>query len=252
MSFLNPTTWPLFAKKPRTEVAKPYYPYIMIDGETAGTGPTSALFSIGAVAYNPMTGEVDIDNAFCSNIDLQSCIDAGLTIDGEAIYWWLERSTEARAGICEATTTTEIDENGTRRQHTKRYSLLEVLTDFSDWMAPYNAEYCRINKPRHEGVASAMAWSNGADFDLPILANAYRAIGHAKPWAAFQGRCYRTDKSAGWGIKMERTGTHHNALDDAISQAQHHIDIVNELRSARRALAQQRLQTPVIKEVAKS
>jgi len=72
-------------------------------------------------------------------------------------------------------------------------------------------------------------WGNGADFDLPILAAAYKAAGGPPPWKPYNGRCYRTLKNLAPSIKLERQGTHHQALDDAVCQAKHLIKIVEHL-----------------------
>jgi len=47
-----------------------------------------------------------------------------------------------------------------------------------------------------------------------------------RPWYFWNDRCYRTMKSLYPQIPMERDGVHHNALDDAISQARHLMAIL--------------------------
>ena len=74
---------------------------------------------------------------------------------------------------------------------------------------------------RHQG--------NGADFDLPILAAAYAAVGLSVPWKPYNGRCYRTLKNLAPVVKLARPGTHHNALDDARTQAVHAIKLMRHI-----------------------
>lgn len=62
-------------------------------------------------------------------------------------------------------------------------------------------------------------WGNGAAFDNVILASAYRRVTAGTPWQYWNDRCYRTVKALHPDVPMQRTGDHHNALDDAISQA---------------------------------
>lgn len=76
----------------------------------------------------------------------------------------------------------------------------------------------------------ALVWGNGADFDNPILATAYGALNQVQPWKPYNGHCYRTLKSLVKGPKIERTGTHHNAVDDARSQALHAIQLLRVLK----------------------
>ena len=64
-------------------------------------------------------------------------------------------------------------------------------------------------------------WGNGATFDNVILSNAYKAAGMEQPWKFWDDRCYRTVKGLLPDIKIERLGTHHNAVYDAMSQARH-------------------------------
>lgn len=58
-----------------------------------------------------------------------------------------------------------------------------------------------------------------------------RAAGLEQPWAFWNDRCYRTLKARS-ELKIARTGTHHNALDDAKSQALHLITIWRAEREA--------------------
>ena len=58
------------------------------------------------------------------------------------------------------------------------------------------------------------------------LGDAYdRAMRH-RPWKFWNDRCYRTIKSMHPEVPMPRTGTHHNALDDAKTQALHLMAIL--------------------------
>jgi hypothetical protein len=82
-----------------------------------------------------------------------------------------------------------------------------------------------VSERDHTTQDSLQIWGNGADFDNVILSSAYRNTGHVTPWGTYKNRCYRTIKSANRHVAMARTGTHHNALDDAKSQAQHLIRI---------------------------
>lgn len=72
----------------------------------------------------------------------------------------------------------------------------------------------------------AHIWGNGADFDNVILTNAYRAVGISRPWEPYHDRCYRTLKNLRRDIHLYRTGTHHNALYDAITQAEHAVRLL--------------------------
>jgi exodeoxyribonuclease VIII len=77
------------------------------------------------------------------------------------------------------------------------------------------------------GSGPAFVWGNGADFDNAILASAYQLMNIGTPWKFYNNRCYRTVKNLHPQIKLERSGTYHNALDDAVSQTQHLLAILD-------------------------
>jgi len=58
-----------------------------------------------------------------------------------------------------------------------------------------------------------------------IIENAYKAIGMQRPWTPWLDRCYRTIKEVIVLPFEDRTGTYHNALDDAIYQTNHLIKL---------------------------
>ncbi len=165
---------------------------VMVDLETMGNGANAAIVSIGAVRFN----EEGITDKYYQIVDLQSCIDSGLVVTGSTIQWWLKQSDQARK---------EIAQGGVQ--------LAAALQDFTKWLG--------------KGV---ILWGNGASFDNVILASAYRAVGHGQPWKFYNDRCYRTVKNQFPEIKLDRTGTHHNALDDAHTQACHLVEIAQSVK----------------------
>jgi inhibitor of KinA sporulation pathway (predicted exonuclease) len=68
-------------------------------------------------------------------------------------------------------------------------------------------------------LSRAAVWGNGVDFDQVLLKNAYAAVGADAPWKYFNQYCFRTLKNM-FPPKMpvQRQGTHHSALDDAVHQ----------------------------------
>ncbi len=169
---------------------------VMIDLETFGTQPGSVIKAIGAVAFNTAHGIYD---SFYERINVQSCLDAGLTIDWNTIEWWMTQPDEARS---------EMVKPGEL--------LSDVLWSFSAWVTKFRTTV---------GV-----WGNGASFDNSLLCVAYDKIPNSfLPWKYSEDRCYRTMKNMFPAITHERTGTHHNALDDARYQAEHLIKILNHI-----------------------
>ena len=69
--------------------------HVMLDLETWGTRPGSALRSIGAVTFG--LNATSVGARFYRNIDKESCLLAGLTVDTETVSWWLKQAPEAVA-----------------------------------------------------------------------------------------------------------------------------------------------------------
>jgi hypothetical protein len=171
---------------------------VMLDLETMGTDPHAAIIAIGAVEFDIQNGE--IGERFYAVIDLESVVAAGGVIDAATVIWWMQQSDAARS---------EFKRKG---EH-----IAVVLQKFTVWM-----------KSRGE-YPNARVWGNGAAFDNVILASAYKRNMTQVPWLFWNDRCYRTIKAQHPTIKMERSGTHHNAVDDAESQARHLIAMLKPI-----------------------
>ena len=162
----------------------------MLDLETMGNGPTSAIISIGAV-YFDKTG---LGDTFYQKISLASAVDAGCTMDPSTVLWWMNQSYDARREFI---------------GNSKEASLEAALDAFASFYKP-----------------STLLWGNGSDFDNAILANAYRALGKKQPWAYKNNRCYRTVKNLFPDApKPADNSLAHNALEDARWQAKHMVMI---------------------------
>ena len=171
---------------------------VMLDLETLGTKPGCVILSIGAVSFNPNTG---LGDTFYVEIYGKSCLEAGLTVDPDTADWWETREPRVKK---------LLERRGSAGEST---NLGKALSMFQAWF---------LDKGQNVQV-----WGNGADFDLPILSAAYQKCGFTNPpWQPYNGRCYRTLKNLYPGVKLDRTGVHHNALDDARSQAEHAMQIL--------------------------
>ena len=162
---------------------------IMLDLETLGNKPGSVIVAIGAVKF----GNGEILDSFYARVDAQSCLDLGLRMDVSTVMWWMHQNDAARNEI------TRPGEN-----------LSEVLLRFSSWVDDSDAE----------------VWGNGASFDNVLLSDAYDRAQLPRPWKYYNDRCYRTVKNLHTEVLMARDGTHHNALDDAKSQAKHLMELL--------------------------
>lgn len=164
---------------------------VMWDLETLRQRPGCVILSVGAVGFDPETGELGPE--FYEVISKQSCIDATLHIDSDTLAWWMKQSPEARKVLAEAELPIARPLGG-------------VLSELTAWF--------------HKNFGpDVFVWGNGSDFDNAILAHAYRAVRQRQPWKFWNSGCHRTLKRLRPGIEIVRQGTHHNALDDARDQA---------------------------------
>lgn len=169
---------------------------IMLDLETLGTRPNAPIIAIGAVEFDSKTGK--LGNSFYEVIDFKSAVEAGGVIDPDTVMWWMKQSDEARGAFSRT-----------------GMQLESALTAFRLWLldCSHNLDIVKI-------------WGNGASFDNVLLAESYKRCGYEVPWKFWNDMCYRTVKNLNLHIKMSRTGTAHNALDDAKSQVLHLMSIL--------------------------
>lgn len=161
---------------------------VMLDLETWGTTPGSAFRSIGACEFDPHTDQ--IGETFYANISDQSCEEAGLTKDAGTVAWWRRQTQQAQDSLL-------LDQR----------PLAEVASDFHQWFRK---------------VRGIFVWSQGANFDQPLWEVAVVKVGLRAPWKFTHSRCTRTAYDMGglgYDMMPRRSGTHHNALDDAVHQS---------------------------------
>ena len=161
--------------------------HCMLDLETWGTAPGSALRSIGAVMFE-LDGQVG--NKYYANISKQEQ-EGKLEFNQDTMDWWDRQGDEARQLL-------EKDPQSPER----------VILDF------------------HQGFLSSggvYLWGNGANFD-PILWEAFcKAFGKQVPWRFYNVRCCRTHCAA-FNFNPKKVpfeGVKHYALDDALHQVKY-------------------------------
>lgn len=153
---------------------------VMIDIETLGLNAGSAILSIGAVRFDTE----GLGDTFERNVSLESCEDAGLTIDAGTLEWWLSQDGDVQHVL------------------TGGVNLEDALNDLS----------------RFYGEA-AEVWAYSPAFDCKHLEAAYNAVGSIQPWEYYEQRDCRTLLNLPVAVEMEQEGNEHDALDDAIYQA---------------------------------
>lgn len=176
---------------------------VMVDLETMGTAPRSAIISIGAASF----GTMGVKNTFHTVVSLASCAEHGLLVDPQTRVWWDSQELSAKKLLAET-------------ESPLAPSLPAALQHFDEWF-------------RDQGYG-ARIWGNGSDFDVGLLEDAFAAISkeivRQPPWKYNNVRCYRTLKSLRPDIEAgDFQGVPHDALDDAAHQARHAAKLLTAL-----------------------
>lgn len=172
--------------------------HIMLDLETVGNGNNAAVVAIGACEFDPHgEGVSSLASArFYQQASLESAVGAGMQMDPSTVLWWLKQSDAARKSTFEGENIIPLG---------------DACFHFSKWVGAIALD------PRNICV-----WGNGATFDNVIIRSAFKAVGLPVPWSFRGDRCYRTVADLLPEVRRPefvRSGTAHNALDDAITQA---------------------------------
>lgn len=193
---------------------------IMVDLETLGTDSKSGILTIGAVEFSA----AGLGQTFYQAVDPVSVQKLGFVIDASTMVWWIQQNVEAQVAA-----------------FTGSSSLPDALAAFSGYV-----ETVRV------GLGTAKSdvkiWGNGASFDNVILRNAYQGIDMEPPWKFWNDRCFRTLKGEFPDVPGPgRTGTAHNALDDACNQALHAVDILRYKQLLMEAYLEKKLSNASLK-----
>jgi len=174
---------------------------IMIDLETLDVLPSATILTIGAVKFDPFgdeLGDPKMEKLYMK-VDVDSCDRIGATVSNSTLDWWSKQSAAAQADA--------FDPND-------RISIEEALTKLY--------KFCWGGK---------RVWSHGAGFDVIILEWYFRKIEKAIPWSFWEVRDTRTLFDL--GINPNRVAvTAHNALADAVDQAQGVQKVFRTLRTS--------------------
>jgi exodeoxyribonuclease VIII len=178
----------------------------MIDLETMDLVATAAIVSIGAVQCDLTTGEIGDTYYRIVNLDKQDKL--GRTIDTNTFYWWLSQSDGARSIFSDP----------------GKITLVDMCKSFKKWLES-------VNNPER-----LRYWGNGANYDNAIVEHAFKCCNIKFPIPFWNSRDMRTivgfyprQLQSDWKRSNLRSGTYHNALDDAKYQVKYCSHILQEL-----------------------
>jgi len=179
-------------------VVKPGSRHVSIDLETLGIRADALILSIGAVAFDPATGE-QTDEGFYRIIDIADAVGGGV-IDASTVMWWMNQSQVAR------------DEVFGAANKDQRVNLRVALAELS--------EYLGFDESIPEGkFPDIELWQRGTK-DEAWLEAGYKGMQLAVPFTFWQWNDQRTFTKHFKQFMPERGDlVAHNAFDDALYQA---------------------------------
>ncbi|MFB4531070.1 3'-5' exoribonuclease domain-containing protein [Enterobacter hormaechei subsp. xiangfangensis] len=175
------------------------YTHLMVDIESMGKKPGAPIVSIGAVFFDPASGQTGPE--FYKVISLESAMEWGGVPDASTILFWLKATPEARSEII--------------MDHA--IPLDDALLQFKDFIAENAAN----------GKDTVQVWGNGATFDNVLLEDSFARTGISCPWKYWNNRDVRTivelGKAVGYTPRHEIPfeGEPHKAISDARHQVKY-------------------------------
>lgn len=161
--------------------------HFMLDIETLSTTVEAAVLSIGAVEFDPITGQI-LDE-FYKELRLQD--QKKRDIDPETVKWWVKQVMEdpTRANVF-------LNDNKAPVRN-----VLLLLRDFL-------------------GEGKKNVWACDPDFDCAILTNLYTEYQLSVPWSYYEPKSVRTVRKLAKlkGLEAQEAVKTHNALDDCKRQ----------------------------------
>ncbi|WP_449543007.1 3'-5' exoribonuclease domain-containing protein [Enterobacter ludwigii] len=175
------------------------YTHLMVDIEAFGKKADSPVVSIGAVFFDPSTGNTGSE--FYKVISLESAMASGGVPDASTIIFWLKASPEARSELV-------MDD---------AIPLDDALLQLNEFIAESAAN----------GTEYVQVWGNGATYDNVLLEASYDRTGIPCPWKFWNNRDVRTVVELGKAVGCEPRyeipfdGEPHKAISDALHQVKY-------------------------------
>lgn len=167
--------------------------HFMVDIETLSVAVNAAVLSIGAVEFDPFSGE--IKNEFYHELRLDQ--QKHRLIDIGTVQWWVKQ-------VCEDTTRGNIFLNENK---TPVRNALLMLKEFF-------------------GGGEKAIWACDPDFDCTILSNLFNEYAIFIPWRYYEPKSVRTirELAALHNVPMPGENKTHNALEDCLRQVKEVVE----------------------------
>jgi hypothetical protein len=160
---------------------------IMLDLETLSTRPDATILTFGACKFSPYNQE-SIDKGIYFRVSVDEQIALERHVDDNTVEWWGRQADDVREEAL---------------GESDRIGLEQFTQELNRFI-----------------VGADNIWAQGPVFDIVILENLYRQLGLPCPWQFWQIRDSRTLLSTHGDPRDKNKAGLHNALEDAVSQAQ--------------------------------
>lgn len=174
--------------------------HFMVDIETLSTAVNAVVLSVGAVEFDPITGEIEREFYRELRLDMQHTRN----VSADTVHWWAKQLSENNA-----TNILAKDNANKTPPHTVVFELAEFFKCGGLYGTTQPEEYENIE-----------VWACDPDFDLAILSNLYGELNLPVPWKYWNTRSVRTMRTLNKiaGIEVSKPTVTHNALEDCIRQ----------------------------------
>jgi hypothetical protein len=158
---------------------------VMLDTETLNTAADSVILTLGAVQFDPYS-EWFGDTLYL-RFEVDSQFELGRTANEDTVNWWGQQDPAVRD---------------------------EALGDSN--RIPLEDCISQLNKFL---VGTKQIWAQGPQFDITMLEHLYRQLNTPVPWLYWEIFDSRTLFNSIQDFRIKDKSTHHNALEDSVSQA---------------------------------
>lgn len=164
--------------------------HISLDLESLSKRPSALVLSVGMAAFTTQGGLVA---TFYVEPNKEEQRAAQRDVDPATVAWWQAQNPDARKVL-----------------DTPGVSVASCLAGIRSFFGRFQDRSYRV----------AGVWGWGADFDNAMLQDLFRHFDEPPPYDYRVNRCGRTIVEMLGAPKPVAHGTHHNAVDDAIYQAE--------------------------------
>lgn len=171
----------------------------MVDLEFADKSESSAIMQIAIVPIDTVTMVYETDKSKCLflHVDPDDCVKHGMTIGIDTIKWWIKQDQKVLQNA--------FDLNSKEYKHPLPVALAKVTNFISQFF--------------QKDDTSMQIFQRG-DKDSAILNYAYNQVfKYDAPWKFWDVRCIRILENVFQQFKPDTPKNTHNALSDALNQA---------------------------------